>query len=66
MNVWGAAWSTVWKCEPPLDRFQVQIADLDRKQIGAVAINREDGQAIISGAVAVTETKHVAAMYHFE
>jgi len=65
-QVWGAAWSTVWKCELPLDLFQIQIADLDRKHIGAVAINREDGQAIISGALAVTETRRVAAMYHFE
>ena len=65
-QVWGAAWSTVWKCEPPLDRFHVQITDHDRKHIGAVAISREDGQAIISGKVAVTETRRVAAMYHFK
>jgi hypothetical protein len=65
-QVWGAAWSTVWKCQPPLDQFQIHIADFDRKPIGVVTINREDGQAIISGKVAVTETRRVAAMYHFE
>jgi hypothetical protein len=65
-QVWGAAWSTVWKCESPLDQFQIHIADLDRRRIGAVTISREDGQAIISGKVAVTETRRVAAMYHFE
>ena len=65
-QVWGAAWSTVWKCEPPLDKFQINIADFDRQQLGAVTINREDGQAIISGEIAVSETRRVAAMYHFE
>ena len=65
-QVWGAAWSTVWKCEPPLDQFRINIADLDRKPLGTVTINREDGQAIISGEIAVSETRRVAAMYHFE
>ena len=65
-QVWGAAWSTVWKCAPPLDKFQINIADFDRQQLGAVTINREDGQAIISGEIAVSETRRVAAMYHFE
>ena len=65
-QVWGAAWSTVWKCDPPLDQFRINIADFDRKQVGAVIINREDGQAIISGRIAVSETRRVAAMYHFE
>ena len=65
-QVWGAAWSTVWKCDPPLDQFRISIADIDRNQVGAVLINREDGQAILSGKIAVTETKRVAEMYHFE
>ena len=65
-QIWGAAWSIVWKCDPPVDQFRINIADFDRKQVGAVSINREDGQAIISGKIAVSETKRVAAMYHFE
>ena len=65
-QVWGAAWSTVWKCEPPLDQFRIIIADFDRKPLGAVTINREDGQAIISGEIAVSETRRVAATYHFD
>ena len=65
-QIWGAAWSIVWKCDPPPDKLRVSIADGEGKPIGAVIINREDGQAIISGKIAVSDTKRVAAMYHFE
>jgi hypothetical protein len=65
-QVWGAAWSIVWKCDPPLDQFRINIVDFDRKPVGAVTINREDGQAIISGKIDVAETRRVAAMYRFE
>ena len=65
-QIWGGTWSIVWKCDPPLNQIRIRIADLDGKPVGAVIINHEDGQAIISGKIAVSDTRRVAAMYDFE
>jgi hypothetical protein len=65
-QVWGLAWGYVANVSPAIERFTLLILDSKGKRVGSISIAREDGAAILTGKVTVSDVQRVASMYVFE
>lgn len=66
-QIWGYAGGYVAaSCSPPIERYRIYILDSKNQRIGSVSISREDGSAILTGKVSVSEGRTLAGMYVFE